>query len=304
MAIPDPPSNARPVIGVLWMVVTGLCFVGVTAVVKLLGQDIPAAQSAFLRYVLGLVFLIPMIRPMLNSRPNRFEFSLFCLRGAVHTLGVILWFYAMTKITIAEVTAMNYLSPVYVSLGAVLLLGERFAWRRFAAVIAALVGALIILRPGFRELSSGHYGMIVTALSFACGYLIAKKLSGTFSPAVVVGWMSVTVTIGLAPFAYAVWVPVTLMQCFGLFLVAAFATAGHYTMILAFRAAPVSVTQPVAFLQLVWATLLGALFFSEPADSWVILGGAIIVASISFISWREAQVRRKYVTPPHTATKV
>ena len=89
-----------------------------------------------------------------------------------------------------------------------------------------------------------------------------------------------------------------------MFLVACFATAGHYTMILAFRAAPVTVTQPVAFLQLVWATMLGALVFMEPVDNWVMLGGAIIVAAISFISWREAKVRRESITPPHVATKV
>ena len=304
MAVPETSTDNRPLLGVFWMVITGFNFVAVTAIVKEFGQDIPAAQSAFLRYVLGIIFLIPMIRPMLAAKPSNTQMGLIWLRGFIHTLGVICWFYAMTKITIAEVTAMNYMSPVYVTLGAVVFLGERFAWRRILAVLAALVGALIILRPGFRELSSGHYAMLFTAIAFAGGYLIAKKLSDSFSAAVVVGWMSVTVTVGLAPFAYAVWVPVTLAQCFGLFMVAAFATAGHYTMILAFRAAPVSVTQPVAFLQLVWATLLGALFFAEPADTWVMLGGAIIVSAITFISWREALLRRKAITPPHTMTKV
>lgn len=304
MALSDVSYGSRPLVGAFWMVVTGLNFVAVTAVVKHVGQGIPAAQSAFLRYVLGLIFVLPMLRPMLASRPTKGQMGLFWLRGAIHSLGVICWFYAMTKITIAEVTAMNYMSPVYISLGAVVFLGERFAWRRVAAVVVALIGALIILRPGFRELTTGHLTMLVTALAFAAGYLIAKKLSDDFSAAVVVGWMSITVTVGLSPFAYMVWVPVDLVQCFWLFMVAAFATAGHYTMILAFRAAPVTVTQPVAFLQLVWATMLGALVFMEPVDNWVMLGGAIIVAAISFISWREAKVRRESITPPHVATKV
>ena len=66
--------------------------------------------------------------------------KLFSLRGAAHSIGVIAWFYAMTKITIAEVTAMNYLVPVYVTLGAALFLGETLAMRRLAAIMAAFIG--------------------------------------------------------------------------------------------------------------------------------------------------------------------
>ncbi|RMH45249.1 MAG: DMT family transporter [Alphaproteobacteria bacterium] len=297
-------APSRPLWGVFWMVVTGLNFVAVTALVKHVGPRLPAAESAFLRYVLGLVFLAPMIRPMLSAGLDRRALGYFTLRGVAHTLGVMLWFYAMTQIPIAEVTAMNYLSPVYVTLGAALFLGERLAFRRLAAVAAALVGALLILRPGFREISPGHLAMLGTALMFAASYLIAKRMSDLVSPTVIVGMLSVTVTIGLAPFAAMVWVPPTPAELFWLFLVAAFATAGHYTMTLAFRAAPVAVTQPVAFLQLVWATLLGVLVFGEPVDGWVIAGGALIMAAVSFIAWREAKLRRRALTPVHVATKV
>lgn len=290
--------------GILWMLATGACFVGVTAVVKHVGAGVPAAQAAFLRYALGLVFLVPMIRPMIAARLTRRALGLFGLRGVVHTGGVICWFFAMTQIPIAEVTAMNYLSPVYVTIGAALFLGERLALRRILAVVAALVGALIILRPGFRELSPGHVAMIFTALLFAASYLIAKQMSGEVSAAVVVGMLSVTVTIGLAPFAAAVWVAPTAAQLGWLFLVAALATAGHYAMTLAFAAAPVTVTQPVTFLQLVWAVLLGALMFGEPADGWVILGGAVIMGAVSFITWREAVAKRRRVTPAVAETKV
>ena len=118
--------------------------------------------------------------------------------------------------------------------------------------------------------------MLFTALGFAAGYLIAKQMSGEVSAAVVVGMLSITVTIGLAPFAYA--------------------------MTRAFAAAPLTVTQPVTFLQLVWAVALGALLFGEGIDGWVILGGAIIMASVSFITWREA-VARRAITPAVAQTK-
>jgi len=284
---------SRPVVGVIWMIVTGLCFVAVTAMVKLVGDGVPPAQAAFLRYVLGLVFQIPMIPAMRRTVLSPRALRLFGIRGAAHTLGVVLWFYAMTQISIAEVTAMNYLNPVYVSVLAIFVLGERMAARRIAAVVVALIGALVILRPGFRELDPGHIAMLFTALTFAVGYLIAKIMADEVPASVVVFMLSVTVTIGLAPFAYLVWVPVGMRELGLLFLTAVFATAGHYTMTLAFSAAPLTVTQPVTFLQLVWATLLGLLVFGEPVDVFVVLGGVLIIAAVSFMTWREAVLRRQ-----------
>ncbi|MEN8840187.1 MAG: DMT family transporter, partial [Octadecabacter sp.] len=117
-------AQNRPLIGMFWMVLTGLNFVAVTAIVKHVGSDVPAAQGAFLRYLLGLVFLIPMIRPIMAAHLTKRQLKLFAGRGVVHTIAVILWFYAMARIPIADVTAMNYLSPVYVTLGAALLLKE------------------------------------------------------------------------------------------------------------------------------------------------------------------------------------
>jgi drug/metabolite transporter (DMT)-like permease len=287
----------------MWMLLTGLCFVAVTGIVKNVGSKVPAAPAAFLRYVLGLVFLLPMIRPIIAARLTRRQLGLFTLRGLVHSGAVILWFFAMTQIPIAEVTAMNYLNPVYVTLAAALFLGEALPPRRLAAVGFALLGAIVILRPGIRAIEPGHIAMLFTALGFAASYLIAKIVSGEVSAAVVVGMLSVTVTIGLAPFALAVWVTPTLSDLGWLFLVACFATAGHYTMTLAFAAAPLTVTQPVTFLQLVWAVTLGWAVFGEAVDGWVILGGAIIMASVTFITWREAVARRE-ITPGVPETKV
>lgn len=275
------------------MIVTGLLFVLVTAIVKFVGGGVPPAESAFLRYLMGSIFLIPMIRPVISAKLTKRQFALFGLRGFVHAIGVTLWFFAMTQIPIADVTVMNYMSPIYVSIGAALFLGEKLAFRRIAAIGVALIGALIILRPGFRDVSIGHIAMLFTAVLFAVSYLVAKKMSGEVSPTVVVAMLSIVVPIGLAPMAYAQWITPTLEQLGWLFLVAIFATAGHFTMTFAFRAAPLTVTQPVTFLQLVWATTLGAVMFAEPVDGGVVFGGGIIMASVSFITWRESVAKRQ-----------
>lgn len=298
--VPQPIAN-RPVQGILWMLLTGLLFLCMTSIVKHVGPSVPAPQSAFLRFALGLPFVLPMIRPILRARLTPRQWRLFGWRGLVHTLATTCWFYAMTRIPLAEVTAMNYLNPIYVTLGAALFLGEKLAARRLIAVGAALIGALIILRPGIREVDPGHIAMLVTAVFFAAGYLIAKRLSAELSATVIVGILSISVTIGLFPFALAVWVPVSVTTLLWFLLAAAFATAAHYAMTFAFAAAPLTVTQPVTFLQLVWAVLLGAVAFGEAVDGWVIFGGAVIMAAVSFITWREAVLRRNGVTPTPTA---
>lgn len=290
------PRQNRPLVGVLWMLLTGVEFVMVNAIVKHVGGRIPPAESAWLRYLLGLVFLAPMLKPLVAARLDRRALAFFSTRGLVHGLGVILWFYAMAHIPMAEVTAINYLNPVGVTLGAALFLGERLAARRLIAVAAALIGALIILRPGMREVTSGHVAMLGTAAFFAASYLIAGRMAGLVKPVVVVAMLSITVTIFLTPFALVHWVTPSLTELGWLFAVAAFATAGHYTMTLAFAAAPMTVTQPVTFLQLIWSVAIGALLFGEAVDPMVILGGGIILGAVTFITWREAALKRR-VTP-------
>jgi drug/metabolite transporter (DMT)-like permease len=302
-AVPD-PAPSHPVAGILWMLASGLCFVAVNGIVRYLGTDLPAAQSAFLRFASGVLFLLPTLVALVRQGLPVGTAPLFLGRGLVHGGAVILWFYAMARLPVAEVTAIGYLNPVIVTVGAVVFFGERLALRRVLAIAVALAGALIVLRPGLREILPGHLAQLGAATLFASSYLFAKRLSAMAGAGVVVAMLSLSVTVVLAPVAVAVWVPVSWAQLGWLGLVAAFATVAHYCMTRAFAAAPLSVTQPVTFLQLVWATLLGSLAFGEPVDPLVLLGGAVIIGAISYITWRESSAHRRPVTPPPEATKL
>jgi len=275
---------------ILWMVVTTMLFVVVTGIIRYMGSNLPAVQASFIRYAIGLVMLAPVVMRAFREEIPGDLWRSFAIRGFVHGVGVILWFYAMARIPIADVTAIGYLTPIFVTIGAAYFLGETFKLRRIAGVVVGLLGALVILRPGFQEISSGQLAQLFAAPIFAVSYLFAKQLTGRTSPETIIAMLTLFCTITLLPGALWVWETPTMMELALLGCTAIVATTGHYTMTRALKAAPISVTQPVLFMQLVWAAALGVLMFGEPLDPFVLLGGGVIVAAATYISYREAKL--------------
>lgn len=303
MTIAPDPRRDNVLAGIGWMVLTGLMFTFVTGIVRHLGSDMPAIEAAFIRYAIGLLMILPLMRPVFRRRPGARLMKLFALRGLVHGIAVMLWFFAMARIPVAEVTAIGYISPIFVTIGAALWLGEKLHLRRMVAIGAGVLGAMIILRPGFQELSSGQIAQLCAAPLFAASFLLAKKLTEEVDTATIVGMLSLFCTLTLLPGALAQWRDPTWEEVFWLALTALIATTGHYTLTRAFRAAPLTVTQPVGFLQLVWASMMGVIIFNEALDPYVIAGAAVVVAAATYITHREARAARSTQTPPAIATK-
>lgn len=274
------------------MLVTGLLFVGVTVVVRHLGTDMNPIQAAFIRYAFGVLLIAPVLLRLYAAGVKPSRMGLHLLRGVAHGTAVMLWFFAMARIPIAQVTAIGFTTPIFTAIGAALYLGERLHARRIAAVAAAFVGTLVILRPGMVSIEAGALAQVAAAPLFAISFLIAKKLTETESSASIVAYMSVFVTLALMPPALAVWRTPTLTELGWLFVTAILATAGHYTFTRAMAVVELTVLQPFSFLQLVWAALAGYYLFAEVPDVWTLTGGAIIVASVTYIAHREALAAR------------
>lgn len=266
--------------------------VGVNTVVHYLGTSLPSPQSAFIRFCWAVVFTAPWLVMELRKGITPGTMKLHIGRGIFHSLAVIFWFYAMARIPMAEVTAIGYLNPVLLTLGSAVFLGEVLSRSRVMAIALAFVGALIVLRPGLRELELGHLSQIAASFCFATSYLFSKRLSGRVSAGLATAMMSLLVTIGLAPVALVVWQPVELSQVLWLAVTAICGTLGHFFMSKSFAAAPVAVSQPVVFLQLIWASIVGMVLFGELVDPLVVLGGALIIGAISYNTWRESRLQK------------
>ena len=286
-------NNTDMTKGILFMAASSLCFVLVAVLVRWVGTDLSAPQAAFIRYLFGTLMLAPIFFRIARKELRVNAPGLMLVRGVAHGLGVILWFFAMARIPMAEVTAIGYLTPVVVTVAAALFLGERLQARRVIAVIIGFIGVLVILRPGFQSLSIGQFAQLATTPLFALSFILTKKLTDTDSNTVIVAVLSLVCTLTLFAPAILSWSPVSMREYVLLFLTAGFATLGHFTLTHAFRCAPIAALQPVTYLQLVWATMLGVLLFGDVIDIYVIIGGAILVLSTSYITHRESVIAKK-----------
>ncbi len=293
----DVPIACMPhqsnLLGCLWMAAGGLLFVAVTVLVRYLGSDMPAVEAAFIRYTIGLVLLLPMLWRMRRRIYRTGNFKIYLLRGMLHSFAVMLWFFAMARIPLSDVTAIGFSTPVFTALGAILIFHEQVKARRMMAIAAGFVGTVIILRPGFQTIDAGSLAQLIAAFCFAGSFLFAKHLTQSESSGEILVMLTIVCTLALLPGAVYYWREPTLTEIGWLAMVAVFATAGHYAITRAIGYAPLTVTQPLSFLQLIWAIIIGYWLFDEIPDTWVIIGALIIVAAISYLTHREALVARR-----------
>jgi drug/metabolite transporter (DMT)-like permease len=277
--------------GILWMASAGVLFAVLNTIMRALTLVLPIFETQFLRYFVGLLLLVPFIlRAGLAAYwPNRLGGQLW--RGGVHTAGLLLWFIALPNIPLADMTAIGFTSPIFVMIGASLVLGEKMVPARWLAVAIGFGGVLIVVLPGIGG-STGlyHLAMLGSAPLFAASFLIAKALTRHDRPEVILVWMSITVSLFTLPFAIAGWVWPSPLQWLAFIVCGVTGSIGHYCVNRAFLATDISATQPIKFLDLLWTSLAGYLVFADIPSVWTMAGGAVIFVSTT---WNVRRERRR-----------
>lgn len=279
--------------GLLWSMTAGLLFVLLNALMRGLALQLDPFQTQFLRYLAGCVVLLPFVlrAGLAAYRPQNVSGQF--ARGAVHTLGLCLWFVAIPHITLADTTAIGFTGPIFIMLGAWLVFREPMRWERWVASLIGFAGVLIVVAPKLSG-SGGYYTLVMLASApvFAASFLITKGLTRYERPTVIVVWQSITVTLCSLPLALLHWQTPTLLQGFVFLLCGLLGSAGHYCLTRSFSVADISATQSVKFLDLVWASVVGWLAFSDQPSQSTLIGGVVICASTIWIAHREARRRR------------
>jgi drug/metabolite transporter (DMT)-like permease len=277
--------------GILWAALAGILFSILNVLMRDVTLDLHPFIVGFWRYLFGTLALLPVIVGAGIGVLRVAKPSNHLIRSLIHTVALGLWFYALPLIPIAETTALGFTTPLFITLGAVFLLQEKVGLRRLIAVGFGFIGMLIILRPGLAEISQGSILMLIAAPLFAGSNLLAKLVARDDSITAIVTWQSLLITLFCLPAAILVWQLPSLTQFLWLLLGGALGTAGHLALSQSYKVADITAVQPIGFLTLVWATLLGYAIFGDKPDLWTWIGAAVIFAANTYISHREL-VRR------------
>lgn len=290
-----PPEKARPknFKGILLMLLSGVAVSCMSGVILHLVKTHHPFEVAFFRNILGLALLLPM----LVGRAGRAHWRTgrpgpLVWRGLFSAVSMMCYFYGVSLIPLAEVTALSFMGPLFATVIAVLALGERIRIRRTVALIVGFAGALIILRPGFNVIGLGTILILGSAVTWSLSMVIIKVLTRTESAVT----QSLYTLVMLAPItlvaALPYWHTPSLTELAWMALMAALGTIAQLSFTEAFKEADMSALLPLDFAKLIWTAIVGYLFFAQTPDIWVFIGGAVIFASTTYIALREAQIRR------------
>ena len=279
--------------GILLMLVSTMLFSGMHALVRILANEIHPFEVAFFRNLFGLIAVAPLLFRTGATRLKSKQPWLQILRALLGVLAMTAWFYGLSVVPIATATALSFMSSIFASLGAMFLLREKMRLRRGLAVVLGFVGVLIILRPGVGVFDLNMLVVLFAATMWGLSVVVVKQLTRTDSTVSIVGWMSIIMTVLSAIPAYMVWVQPNLVQFAILVMLGVLATIGHFFITNALRIAEATAVVPVDFARLIWATIIGYFFFSDPLDIWTWVGGTVIFASGFYIVYREAKLKGK-----------
>lgn len=268
-------------------IVSSALFTGSHGIVRYVGGAIHPFEVAFFSNLFSVFFYVPwLIRNGIGVMQTG-QLPIHLIRGFVNAASITIWYMALWLTPLADATALSLATPLFVTLGAIIFLGETVGPRRWTALAIGAVGALIIIRPGFETINPGLMLVLVSGTFSAGTKLLAKHLSGYDSAMTCGAYVAIVQTPITFCLALFVWSWPSLEQLASLFAVGLLAALGHVTMVFALRNVDASFLEPFLFVRVVWAALIGYIAFSELPDFWTWIGAGIIIVATSYVARRE-----------------
>lgn len=283
-----PDACGRIAFAVLWMLGALVSFVLVAIAGRgAAAHGVDTLQIAVWRTIIGITILIVIVKArgisfgdLGSKRPG-----LQLVRNLIHFTAQFCWLYALTRLTLAELTALEFTAPLWVALLAPFLIGERLNTLRLVATILGFIGVLIVVRPGAIPLGEGTPFGVLAAIGFALSMIATKRLLNGDNAFTILFWMQglqvvigLTIVVGgsLVGFGRGLNLPDAITFCW-LAGVGIFGLTAHYSLAKAFTHADAIIVAPMDFLRLPLIAIVGVLAYAEPLDFWVLGGGIIVV---------------------------
>ncbi len=285
--------QSSPTRGILLMILAILLFTAMDATAKGLIARYPAPQVVWTRFAGQLLIVVILLGPRLG-RMMRTRFPVLHFWRSAFQFGATSFFFlSLPHIGLAEATAITDINPVLITLGAALFLGERLGPRRIAGVVVALIGALIVIRPGGGVFTWWAVLPLCCALSYAGSAILTRRIGtqesvwGSMIYAALFG----TIVAGAAlPF---VWQPIALPDLWKFALIGCLGTGAQLCIIRSFSITEAGIVAPFAYLGIVFAAGWGILLFDQWPDRWTLIGALVIVGAGLYVWHRETVVARR-----------
>ena len=262
---------------------------------KIAQEDVNVYVAGFFRFFLGLVIILPYIIKKKDTVLKTTHLKQHFLRAILGLPAMLLYFSAPVLLPIEKLTAISFVVPLIVTILAVFFLGEKIYIYRTLALLLGFSGMLVIIRPGFVDISIGVYMVLFSALLWSINIIITKKISKDDSAITILAYQSIFMSLLSFFIVLFFWEMPSLKTFIYLILAAMCGTVLHLTLNHAFKLVDVSMTQPYSFLNLVFASIIGYFVFDEIPDLYTWIGALIIFTGVLIISYREMKLDKEII---------
>ena len=283
---------------VLLMTASTVIFGCMAVCIRLASKQLHPFEIAFFRNFFGFVFILPILARHGPSLLRTSKLPLYLVRCLIGIVAMLAGFWAIVNLPLAQAIALSYSTPLFVTIGAVLVLGEIVRARRWTAVLVGFLGVVLIVRPGSADFTTGSLVALMAAVASASVAISIKFLSRTEHPdAIVLYTTMLWVPMSLLP-ALFVWETPVGITWLWIALAGLLGTAAHMLWTRALKLGDASMLTPISFLQILVVAVFGYFLFDEVLDRWTVLGAAIIFGSTVYIARRETRLARQAATDP------
>ena len=280
----------------IFLIITSVFFGTVMlSFLKIAQEDVNVYVAGFFRFFLGLVIILPYIIKNKDAVLKTTHLKQHFLRAILGLPAMLLYFSALVLLPIEKLTAISFVVPLIVTILAVFFLGEKIYIYRTLALILGFSGMLVIIRPGFVDISIGVYMVLFSALLWSINIIITKKISKDDSAITILAYQSIFMSLLSFFIVLFFWEMPSLKTFIYLILAAMCGTVLHLTLNHAFKLVDVSMTQPYSFLNLVFASIIGYFVFDEMPDLYTWIGALIIFTGVLIISYREMKLDKEII---------
>jgi drug/metabolite transporter (DMT)-like permease len=289
-----PETTPLPLRAALMMIASA-CLFGLMAIaIRYASRQQHPFEIAFFRSIFGALFALPLVFVSGREILITDKIGFYIARCVIGMLGMLAGFWAIVHLPLAQAIALSYSSPLFVTIGAVLFLGEIVRMRRWSAVAAGFIGVLVIVRPGADSMAGGALIAVMAAAMSGMTTVSIKFLSRSEPPDRIV-LLTTLLWVPLSlPAALTVWKWPDAATWPWLVLSGLLGTGGHYFWTRALRLADASLLAPFSYMQLLVVTMLAWFLFGETLDAYTATGAAIIIGATLYIARREAQLSRRH----------